>query len=195
MSAPKESHKQRMYRTMEYVHSTKSLGNFLAPTGVWNGPEDKVLIAIITDSELSSDPDNRNSVLGITVTVNGAPVKCVSKMHKTTVLSITEGELIAGVEGVQDALFIKQMYESIGVQVALPMIWTTDNKGAKDLVDTWSTSGRTRHIATRINFMRELKEDGILQANWVAGSEMPSDMYTKNLGGAAFTKHRATYVG
>ena len=57
---------------------------------------------------------------------------------------------------------MKQLMESMGLNVIMPMVIRVDNKGAKDLVNNWSIGGCTRHVGVRLNYLRELKEDGII---------------------------------
>jgi len=54
--------------------------------------------------------------------------------------------------------------------------------------------GRTRHITVRTNFLRELKEQGLLRVEWIPAEENSSDMFTKNLQGPLFEKHASVYV-
>ena len=70
-----------------------------------------------------------------------------------------------------------------------------DNKGGKDIVDSWSTSGCTCHIAIKHNFLRELKEEGILSVKWIESDSNTSDLFTKNLGLKKFNKFTMAYVG
>lgn len=50
-------------------------------------------------------------------------------------------------------------------------------------------------MATKVNFMREAKEQGLLKVQWRSGDTMSSDLFTKNLGGPLFEKHTAVYCG
>ena len=45
-----------------------------------------------------------------------------------------------------------------------------------------------------INFMRELKESGIIKVNWVPTEQNCADMFTKNLPGKVFYKTRSTVL-
>ena len=63
-----------------------------------------------------------------------------------------------------------------------------DNSGAVDLANNWSAGGRTRHIETRMFYLRDMKEAGIIKTVWLRGDENPVDMFTKNLAGPAFQK-------
>ena len=46
-----------------------------------------------------------------------------------------------------------------------------------------------------MNFLRDLKEQGIIRIIWIAGEENEADLFTKNLGGPAFNKHGSVYYG
>lgn len=86
------------------------------------------------------------------------------------------------------------MLESLGLKVKVPMVPKVDNKGVVDLVNNWSVGGRTRHIMTKVNFLRELKEEGLLKVIWISTNNNSSDMFTKNLMGPIFEKHSMVYV-
>ena len=75
------------------------------------------------------------------------------------------------------------------------MILEVDNQGAVDLANNWSAGGRTRHVDVRQNFLRELKEDGILIVKWIPGPKNDADLHTKNLAATDFEKHVAVYTG
>jgi hypothetical protein len=103
--------------------------------------------------------------------------------------------MAAGVTCAQDMLYTKNVLESIGLQVELPMVLEMDNRGAIDLANNWSVGGRTRHVDVRNNFMRELKEAGILVVEWVSGEDNDADMHTKNLGNPKFDRFASVYTG
>ena len=139
--------------------------------------------------------DNRRSISGTAVFLNGAPVCMRSGQQETTSLSTTEAELVAATQCAQDMLYEFRILTSIGLQVALPMTLEVDNGGTVDLANNWSIGGRTRHIEVQQYFVRELKEANLLQVIWTPGSEMSSDLFTKNLPGAIFEKHARKFVG
>ena len=43
-------------------------------------------------------------------------------------------------------IYQKNTLESIGLRVELPMVLEMDNRGAIDLINSFSVGGRTRHI-------------------------------------------------
>jgi len=75
------------------------------------------------------------------------------------------------------------------------MLLYTDNKGVKELANSWTTTGRTRHITTKQHFLRELKEQDELKVVYLPGENMPADALTKNLDRKTFEKHVRKMVG
>ena len=69
----------------------------------------------------------------------------------------------------------------MGLNVKLPVIIKVDNKGAQDLVKNWSIGGCTRHVGVRLNYPRELKEEGLIQVDWIKSEENVADILTKYL--------------
>ena len=70
-----------------------------------------------------------------------------------------------------------------------------DNKGGVDIFNNWSIAGNTRAISVRFAYIRELKEDGILEIKWKQGGDNCADLFTKNLDGKTFVKHAKTFNG
>jgi hypothetical protein len=183
-----------MNRVMQYCLGTKQKGLTLKPDCKWDGdPNFKFILAGKSDSTYASD-ENAKSVTGYSTTLNGAVISYKSKGQTAMTLSVTESELVAAIDCVQDLLFERRVLESIGLQVELPMILRVDNRGVVDLVNNWSVTGRTRHITARINFLRELKEQGIIKVEWIATGENSADLFTKNLQGPLFERHANVYV-
>ena len=46
----------------------------------------------------------------------------------------------------------------------------------------------------RQNFLRKLKENGILLVKWIPGPTNDADLHTKNLAAVDFEKHVAVYT-
>ncbi len=75
----------------------------------------------------------------------------ILKMHQQCIeekvaLLSSKAELNAAVLCVQDMMYQSNMLESIGLKVELPMILEMDNKGAVNLVNSFSVGGCTQHI-------------------------------------------------
>jgi hypothetical protein len=75
------------------------------------------------------------------------------------------------------------------------MILNMDNKGACNLMNNWSVRGQTQHIDVKYYFLRELKEQNTVRAEWIPSGENSSDMFTKNLPADMFAKHSSNFCG
>ena len=110
-------------------------------------------------------------------------------MQKIVALSVTEAETIALVQCVQEMMYAKKVLMSMKLKVELPMKVEVDNRGAVDLVNGWSCSGGTKHMDVRLMFLRELKENKIIEVIWQPTADNEADIFTKNTDGTTFTKH------
>lgn len=110
-------------------------------------------------------------------------------MQDCTTLLVMEAELVVAMACAQDMLFTRHLLESIGLTVKKLMVLILNNKGAKDLANNWSVSRRTRHIDVRFNFLRELKEENLIQLVWQHGACNCADLFTKTLDGPTFWHH------
>ena len=131
---------------------------------------------------------------GTRVSVNGAPTAWRSATQKHVTLSVTEAEQAAAVSCAQDMIHQKNLLESVGLQVELPMILEINNQGVVDLTTNWSAGGRTRHVDIRHNFIRELKENGILLVKWIPGPSNDSNLHVENLAAVDVEKCFAVYT-
>jgi hypothetical protein len=185
-----------MYRCMRYVLCTRDAGLLLRPSQKWDGSnEHQFRIRGRSDSDYAKDTQTRRSVSGYVVYVEDAPTMHRSATQKTVALSSCEAELNAAVLCVQDMVYQKNTLESIGPKVEYPMVLEMDNRGAINLINSFSVGGRTRYIDVKQCFLRELKEAKILVVKWIPGSENEADIFTKNLGGPIFKRYANLLLG
>jgi hypothetical protein len=179
-----------MYRAMRYAIGTPNRGLVLAPTAVWDGsPNFGFTIRGTADASYKPYKDSGQSVGGHAVFLNDAPISEKSKVQQSVTLSITEAESISGADCAQDMLFGMRVMESMGLNIKKPMKLFTDNKGASDHANSWASGGRMRHVSVRLHFLRQIKENRLIDTEWCRGQDMPADLYTKYLPGPLFQKH------
>ena len=194
--APRDTHYEAMLKIMKYCVSTPDLGLRLHVNRPWDGSRNhEFVIEGHSDSNYAQCTETRKSVSGNTTTLDGSPVVTRSVMQDTIKLSVTEAELDSAVTNVQDMLHVKNVLEGIGLKVKKPMTLYVDNQGVREIVNNWTVGGRTRHIAVKQMFLRELKETGALRVIYEQTSHMPSDIFTKNAQGSIFRKHRDFFMG
>ncbi len=61
----------------------------------------------------------------------------------------------------------KNLLKSIELKVELPMVLEIDNKGAVDLINSFTVGGHTCHMNIKQCFLRELKVSKKLIVNWI----------------------------
>ena len=50
-------------------------------------------------------------------------------------------------------------------------------------------------MATKVMFVRELKDEGMIKVSWIPSEEMISDVFTENLGDKDSNKCISAFVG
>jgi len=103
--------------------------------------------------------------------------------------------LAALVSCVQDKLYVYRILTSLELKVELPMVCEVDNSGARDLANSWSVGGRTRHVDVRKFFIRDLKEQGMIVFKHIPGDSNEADIFTKNVDATTLHKHTAKMCG
>ena len=187
---PNEAHEKAMLRCMKHCVKTKDRGAIIRPNRYWDGSKDfEFEIIGKSDLDFAKCKKTQRSVSGWSTFLNGAAYVRKSKMQKFVTISVTEAECVAGTSCVQDMMFGKRLLESMGLKVKLPMVLYMDNKGGVDIFNNWSIAGNTRAVAVRFAYVRELKEAGLLEIKWIAGTENCADIFTKNVDGTTFARH------
>ena len=180
-----------MDRMCEFMVATGDRGYTVKPDlpGSWDSTKNyKFKISGESDSEYAKDPTRRSVNCGATF-LCGALIKMFCKMMPIVALSTTEAELYSAVLTAQDMMFAYYIMIGMGLTVELPMVLYIDNRGAVDLANNWSVGGRTRHMDVKQNYLRELKESGMIRSMWKSGEEITTDMNTKNTQVKTFWYH------
>ncbi len=148
-----------------------------------------------SDSDYAKDMQTRQSILGYMVFLKDAPVMHRSATQKTVALLSCKAKLNVAVLCVQDMLYAKNLIGLIGLKVKLPMKLEIDNKGAVDLINSFSVEGHTRHIDVKRCFLSELKVARQLVVNWIPGLENSTDIFTKKLDWPLFKRYAEQLLG
>ena len=177
--------------------STREIGFTFRPDHPhsWDGSREGKVFDIMgkSDSEYGKHSSRRSVNAGITY-LDGAIVKQYSKMMPIVALSTTEAELYSAVLTAQDMMFVYHVVVGLELKVKLPMTLYCDNNGAVQLANNWSVGGRTRHVDIKQNFLRELKDNGLLKVEWMSGEDITPDMHTKNVSKILFDKYSKELV-
>jgi hypothetical protein len=194
MTGASTAHLKAMYRVMNYCLNMAERGKVFRPRRFCK-PKDladfEFILEGYSDSDYTKDPLKCRSVSGFCSFLEGCVISTKSRMPPIVALSVTEAELVAATECAQDLIYAKNILESLGLKVQLPMKLYIDNSGCIDLICNWSSGGRTRHMETRMFWLHELKEEepSIIHPIYCPTALNRSDIYTKNCDTALFNDH------
>jgi hypothetical protein len=181
LSSPSDEHWKELGRLVGYMKHRKQDGI------MYRTPSELRSISF-SDSDYAKCEETRRSVSGRVNTLGGMLTNMTSKKQGSVTLSSTEAELVAGTECAQEAMFQSMLLEELlGRKVQATVF--IDNTGAIFLVKNHKVGSRTKHIAVRHLYMRELQERGQVKVEFIPTAQNVSDIGTKNLAEKLFTKH------
>jgi hypothetical protein len=89
--------------------------------------------------------------------MNGGAVSWKSQHQPTVALSTAEAEYIALTAAIQEAIFLRQLLDSMGVE---PTMIFEDNQACIALSKNSLVNARSKHIDIKYHFNREKVESG-----------------------------------
>ncbi|KAH9689118.1 Integrase catalytic domain-containing protein [Citrus sinensis] len=110
------------------------------------------------DSDFAGDLDKRKSTTGYVLTLAGAAVSWVSKLHTIVALSTTEAEYMAATQACKEVIWIQRLLEEIGHKQEKIFVFC-DSQSALHIVRNPAFHSRTKHIGVQYHFVREVAED------------------------------------
>lgn len=133
-----------------------------------------------TDASFAANPDNRRSTTGYIFMFCGAPVSFGAVTQTLVAQSTVEAELIAASYGCKEAVYLSNFMTELcfGKQFASIAI-NCDSQGALHVMGNRTYSSRTKHIALRFFYLRELIRDGRITIHHVSSTNMLADICTK----------------
>jgi hypothetical protein len=177
-------------RVFRYLNSKDDFG--LTFSG---GTSKEIKLHGSSDANWAENPDNRRSVTGITVSINGNFLVGRSKLQATVAHSTCEAEYMALDDCVREVVYQRRLLAELGFEQKEPTVVEVDNRGAIDLAHNPVHHGRTKHIEIRYHYVREQILAGTIFLKWVASEENLSDIFTKPLTRERFTKLRDILTG
>ena len=190
LNAPTHAHYNIARRTIQYMHSTRTLGIR------YYADHTHDLISY-SDSDWAGCIDTRQSTSGRVHIMQGAAVMWATQRQKSIALSSAEAEMVALSEAARDVRFIRRFLKTIGQPLTNPTPVYEDNASALK----WATSAAspkwnaTRHIATRHFAVRVWRDAGIVDIRKVSTHKQLADPFTKALPHAQLAALRASVHG
>jgi hypothetical protein len=130
------------------------------------------------DSDYASCIDTRRSHTGWVFILYGSAVCWQSKCQTTVAVSTTEAEYQAVASSAREALWLRQLLPTFGINLKQFMI-RTDSMGAMNSLKNPQITQRTKHIDVMHHFVRERCAKGDLTLEFVIGAKNLADFLTK----------------
>lgn len=185
MSNPTEQHWLALKRILQYLQGTKDLGI------CYRHALGNLSMSVWTDSSWGEDPDDSRSTNGYLVLMAGAPVAWKSTKQQFVALSSTEAEYMGQTIAATQTMWTRGLLKELQINGTIPKNTTVihaDNQGAIKLAENPVFQRRSKHIAIRYHYTRDLIEQGEIKLEYQNTKDMIADGLTKPLGASAFEK-------
>ena len=123
----------------------------------------------------------------------GVPIAWKSKTQMHVTLSSSEAKHCSLTKLVKEMLYVKQILESVGIELELPMKVYIDNIGAIQMVRNNISNTGTRHMNIKLHFVRDL-HGKVVEYEFVKSENNVSNILTKNPTKVEFEKHAPMMV-
>ena len=128
----------------------------------------------------------KHSTMGFVFMLHSAAISWASKKQDSVSLSTCEAEIVGASEAGKEAVSTGNLSGELGEHDGSPIDLYVDNKAAIDLAYNPEHHQKTKHIARRHFYVRELVEDHVIRVPFVSSTENLADFFTKALDGKTF---------
>ena len=190
MQSPTQQHWIAAKRVLRYLQFTKTMKI------VYDGNCDLILQGA-SDADWSGDASDRKSTTGFyyKLSDSGGAISWNCKKQNTVALSSCESEYQGMCAAVQEAIFLRQLLEDLFIPQMKPTQIAEDNQSCIKLCNNPVFHKRSKHMSTKLHYIREKVEDGSEEIFYQPTEEMAADIFTKALGKLKHEKHRNYLLG
>ncbi|GKB80073.1 ribonuclease H-like domain, reverse transcriptase, RNA-dependent DNA polymerase [Tanacetum coccineum] len=174
MQEPREQHMKAIRQVLRYVKGTKDYGI------TYTHNEDNKIHGY-SDSSYGVNTQEGKGTTGIIFYYGESPISWSTQKQATVALSSCESEFIAATAAATPALWLKRLLSKLTHTQEEKITIQVDNKSAIELMKNPVFHGRSKHIDTKYNFIRECVERDDLQVKFISGEYQKADILTKAL--------------
>jgi hypothetical protein len=158
---PSLQHVGAVKRILRYLKGTKNLAIKYSAKSDEKPQENSNLFHGYADAAYANTDDYK-STSGYVFIVGGGAITWRSKKQTTIALSSTEAEYVALSEAGREACWLRSLYEELGYTQESPNLIKGDNDGSIAMARNPQFHKRSKHIATRWHWVRDLVQDKII---------------------------------
>lgn len=118
-----------------------------------------------------------------------------SGKQKMASTSSTDAEILALCEAVKMAVWMRGLLAELQITPLQPIQVAQDNMSAIYLVESPSSPKRSRHLLTKIAYVKDMVLSGAVKVTHLGTKKMTADMLTKTLQGHDFHYHAGKMLG
>ncbi|CAB1096983.1 unnamed protein product [Ectocarpus sp. CCAP 1310/34] len=141
----------------------------------------KFRLSCFTDSSFGANPDNGRSTTGYLFFLGGGLISYGAKAQTLAAQNTVEAELQALSFSAREAVYISNFMTEIGFKTFRSVPINSDSTGALTVASNAMFSSRTKHIALRFFFLRELTKGHRITLHHQPSATMLADIATKHL--------------
>ena len=174
-SNPGPEHWQAVKRVFRYLSGTR--GHQLT----YGAHESSTEVIGYSDADWASNPNDRKSISGYVFMLGGGAITWSSKKQNVVALSSAEAEYVAETHAAKEAIWLRHLLDFMGFTQTNPTIIWADNQAAIKLTQNATFHARTKHIDTRLHFLRDKVNDNSIVYDYVPTQQNIADVFTKGL--------------
>ena len=176
LCCPQKAHWKAAIKVLRFLKTTKTKSIIYKPT---EKPGNELVV--YSDSTWNSDKDTSRSRTGYAVTFCDCLICWKSKLQPMVTLSSTEAEYVALNDAAKEGLWLRRLLQEIKFKPAVTPIMV-DNQSTIALAKHKMLKPRTKHIAMRYHWIRELLAAGQFRLFYISTQTNLADLLTKVLG-------------
>jgi hypothetical protein len=178
LSAPHQLHMHMARRVVTYLLHTKKIG--IAFDGKPHGSGELIGFS---DSSWADDRATGRSTCGYLWMFACGPISWRSKLQALVTLSSTEAEFVGACLSAQHGMHLQNLLGELQIINDKAMTMYLDNQSAIAIGTNQSSVQRTKHLALRFYFLRDLVRSGRFVLTYMPTNIMPADVFTKHVPG------------
>jgi len=181
---PRDGHWSAAKKILAYLKGTRDTKLILGGAGEWN-------LHGYADANFGVE-ENRRSQTGYVFYIGcEGPVSWSSRVQKTIAQSTAEAEYMAAGEGAKEGVWLRNLLQELHLMSKdLPFTLCSDNQAAQEWISNARVAPKTKHIAIRHHWIREIVKQGIMVIKDCPTRLMRADVLTKSMCNAEYAKKR-----
>ncbi|CAL3971482.1 unnamed protein product [Diplocarpon coronariae] len=180
-SNPSENYIIAVKNLLRYLKGTKSLGL------IYKNSPNKYITGYC-DADYAGDIGSAKSTTGFSFYLANCLFSWKSKLQSVIAHSTTEAEYMAINSAAKEAVYIKQILLELGFYIQNKLPLYTDNNRALLLAKNPQFHERTKHIAVKYHYIRDLISKGVIDLIYINTLSQKADGFTKPLAKPQFVE-------